>query len=81
MFKLASLVKKLILESDILLSNIPKHDYYSKFKIKDDITNILYLIHLANNIEDTNSRQIYQYNRFLSRTCLSIKIYIPKTII
>ena len=61
-FKLASLVKKLILESDTLLSNIPKHDYYSKFKIKDDITNILYLIYLANNIEDTNSRQIYQYD-------------------
>lgn len=61
-FKLASLVKKLILESDTLLSNIPKHDYYNKNKIKDDITNILYLIYLANNIEDTNSRLKYQYD-------------------
>ena len=61
-FKLATLVKKLILESDTLLSNIPKHDYYSKSKIKDDFTNILYLIYLANYIEDTNSRLKYQYD-------------------
>ena len=61
-FKLSLLVKKLILESDTLLSNIPKHDYYSKFKIKDDITNILYLIYLANNTLDTNSRLKYQHD-------------------
>ena len=61
-FKLVSLVKKLILESDTLLSNIPKHDYYNKFKIKDDITNILYLIYLANNIENKEKRLDYQYS-------------------
>ena len=61
-FKLALLVKKLILESDTLLSNIPKHDYYNKNKIKDDITNLLYLIYLANNTLDTNSRLKYQYD-------------------
>ena len=61
-FKLALLEKKLILESDALLSNIPKRDYYNKNKIKEDITNILYLIYLANNIEDTKSRLKYQHD-------------------
>lgn len=61
-FKLASLVKKLILDSENLIVNIPKYDYYNRDKFRDDITNILYLIYLANNIEDTNSRLKYQYD-------------------
>ena len=78
-FKLALLVKKLILESDTLLSNIPKHDYYNKNKIKDDITNILYLIYLANNTLDTNSRLKYQYD-ILARISM-IDFYLERAYI
>ena len=78
-FKLALLVKKLILESDTLLSNIPKHDYYNKNKIKDDITNLLYLIYLANNTLDTNSRLKYQYD-ILARISM-IDFYLERAYI
>ena len=78
-FKLALLVKKLTLESDTLLSNIPKHDYYNKNKIKDDITNLLYLIYLANNTLDTNSRLKYQYD-ILARISM-IDFYLERAYI
>lgn len=61
-FKLASLVKEYILECDALLSNIPRRDYYNRDKIKDDITNVLYLIYFTNNMEDKNNRLSYQYD-------------------
>ena len=61
-FKLASLVKKLILDSEDLTANIPRSDYYNRDKFRDDITNILYLIYFANNIEDKNIRLKYQYD-------------------
>ena len=61
-FKLASLVKKIILDSEDLIVNIPRSDYYNRDKFRDDITNILYLIYLANNIEDKDNRLKYQYD-------------------
>ena len=78
-FKLVNVVKKLILESDTLLSNIPKHDYYNRNRIKDDITNILYLIFLANNIENKDNRLKYQYD-ILARISM-IDFYLERAYI
>ena len=75
-FKLASLLKKLILDSENLIVNIPKYDYYNRDKFRDDITNILYLIYFANNIEDKNIRLKYQYD-ILARLCM-IDFYLER---
>ena len=75
-FKLASLVKKLILDSENLIVNIPKYDYYNRDKFRDDITNILYLIYLANNIEDKDNRLKYQHD-ILARLCM-VDFYLER---
>jgi len=61
-FKLISLMKKFIIDSEKILSNIPRYDYYNRDKFRDDITNILYLMFLANNIESKDIRLKYQYD-------------------
>lgn len=61
-FKLAMVVKKFIIESEELLANVPRRDFYNRDKFRDDITNILYLLYLANNIEDKDNRLKYQYD-------------------
>ena len=59
-FKLATNIKKFILESEKLVQNIPRSDYYNRDKIKNDITTILYLVYLANNIQEKEIRKKYQ---------------------
>ena len=59
-FKLIVLIKKFILESEDLLANVPRKDYYNRDKFRDDITNILHLTFLANNIGDKEKRKDYQ---------------------
>ena len=61
-FKLVQVVKKFILDSESLLSNIPRKDYYNRDKFRDDITNILYLIYYANNISDKDIKIKCQYD-------------------
>ena len=55
-FKLAVLLKKFILESEDLLLNVPRKDYYNRDRFRDDITDILYLVYLANNTKDKIKR-------------------------
>ena len=75
-FKLASVVKKFIIESEDLLANIPRHDFYNRDKFKDEVSNILYLIYLANNIEDKEVRLKYQYD-ILARVSM-IDFYLER---
>ena len=55
-FKLAVLLKKFILDSENLLLNVPRKDYYNRDRFRDDITDILYLIYLANNTKSKDKR-------------------------
>lgn len=59
-FKLATNIKKFILDSEKLVQNIPRSDYYNRDKIKNDITEILYLVYLANNTQEKEIRNKYQ---------------------
>lgn len=51
-FILASKIKKFILDSEDLIQNIPRYDFYNRDKFRNDITKILYLVYLANNTEN-----------------------------
>ena len=55
-FKLAVLLKKFILDSEDLLLNVPRKDYYNRDRFRDDITDILYLVYLANNTKYKDKR-------------------------
>ena len=55
-FKLAVLIKKFILDSENLLLNVPKKDYYNRDRFRDDITDILYSVYLANNTKSKDKR-------------------------
>ena len=61
-FKLATCVKKFIIDSEELLANVPRRDFYNRDKFRDDVTNILYLIYLANNIIEKEIKLKYQYD-------------------
>ena len=78
-FKIAGLVKRFILDSECLLSNIPRYDYYNRDKFRDDITNILYLVYYANNIDNKEKRLIYQYD-ILARISM-IDFYLERAYI
>ena len=75
-FKLASVVKKFIIESEDLLANVPRRDFYNRDKFKDEVSNILYLIYLANNIEDKELKLKYQYD-ILARVSM-IDFYLER---
>ena len=59
-FILASKVKKFILDSENLISNIPRYDFYNRDRFRNDITEILYLIYYANIISDNVLKKQYQ---------------------
>jgi len=61
-FILSSKIKKFILDSDDLLQNIPRYDFYNRDRFRNDITEILYLVYLANIIQDKDLRKNYQYD-------------------
>jgi len=61
-FILATKIKKFILDSEDLIQNIPRYDFYNRDRFRNDITEILYLVNLANNIEDKEKRKNYQYD-------------------
>ena len=39
-FKLASVVKQFIIDSEGLLANVPRRDFYNRDKFRVDVTNI-----------------------------------------
>lgn len=57
-FKLITYFKRFILDLDPLLENIPRKDLYNRDTIRREVTDILYLIYLANNTKDS----IIKYN-------------------
>ena len=59
-FKIASSIKKFILDSENLIQNIPRYDFYNRDKSRNDITEILYLVYLANNTNDKDKKLSYQ---------------------
>lgn len=59
-FKIASNVKKFILESEKMLENIPRYDFYNRDKFRNDITELLRLVYLANLEEDKTLKKRYQ---------------------
>lgn len=59
-FKLVSNIKKFILDTENLTANIPRSDYYNRDKFKNDITEVLYLVHLGNNTTDISEKKHYQ---------------------
>lgn len=56
-FKLITKIKLFILESEKMLENIPRYDFYNRDRFREDITEVLHLVYLANNIDN---KLIYQ---------------------
>lgn len=63
-FKLVTKIKSFILDSEKLLENIPRYDFYNRDKFRDDITEILHLVYLANNIDNIVDKKKYQQDIF-----------------
>ena len=59
-FKLASNIKKFILDSEKLFDNIPRKDFYNRDRFRDDITEILRLVYIANLTNDKEEKKRYQ---------------------
>lgn len=59
-FKISTDVKKFILDLEKLLANVPRKDLYNRDRIRDDVTDLLYLIHLANYTKDERVKRGYQ---------------------
>lgn len=59
-FILASKIKKFILDSEKLIQNIPKYDFYNRDRFRNDITEILYLVYIANSTLDKEIKNKYQ---------------------
>lgn len=59
-FKIANETKKLIIDLNTLLENIPRKDLYNRDRIRDDATKILKYIYHANLIKDKTRRREYQ---------------------
>ena len=57
-FILSSKIKKFILDSGDLIQNIPRYDFYNRDRFRNDITEILHLVILANNIEDKKKKEL-----------------------
>ena len=51
-FILISKMKNFIIESEVLFHNIPRRDLYNRDSLRKDMTEILRLMYLANNIRD-----------------------------
>lgn len=63
-FKLASNIKKFILESEKLLDNIPRKDFYNRDRFRNDITEMLRLVYIANLTNNKDEKKKYQINIF-----------------
>lgn len=63
-FKLVTKIKTFILESEKILENIPRYDFYNRDKFRDDITEVLYLVYLANTITNIEDKKKYQQDIF-----------------
>ena len=59
---LASKLKKFIFESENLLHNIPRYDFYNRDRFRNDITEILHLVYLANAVDDITLKKGYQFD-------------------
>ena len=56
-FKLVAKIKTFILDSEKMLENIPRYDFYNRDRFREDITEVLHLVYFANNIDN---KLIYQ---------------------
>lgn len=63
-FKLVTKIKTFILESEKILENIPRYDFYNRDKFRDDITEVLHLVYLANIITNIEDKKKYQQDIF-----------------
>lgn len=63
-FKLVMKIKTFILESEKILENIPRYDFYNRDKFRDDITEVLHLVYLANTITNIEDKKKYQQDIF-----------------
>ncbi len=63
-FKLVTKIKSFILESEKMLENIPRYDFYNRDRFREDITEILHLVYLANSIDNTEDKKKYQQDIF-----------------
>lgn len=59
-FKLAIKIKRFILDSEKILANIPKHDFYNRDRFRNDVTEMLRLVYLANLTESKEEKRQYQ---------------------
>ena len=75
-FKLVSNIKKFILDSEKLLENIPRYDFYNRDRFRDDITEILHLVYLANSTDNIESKKGYQLD-ICARLCM-IDFYLER---
>ena len=63
-FKLVTKIKTFILESEKILENIPRYNFYNRDKFRDDITEVLHLVYLANTITNIEDKKKYQQDIF-----------------
>ena len=77
-FKLVTKIKTFILESEKMLENIPRYDFYNRDRFRKDITEILHLVYLANSIENPEDKKKYQQDIF-SRLSM-IDFYLERDI-
>lgn len=63
-FKLVTKIKTFILDSEKMLENIPRYDFYNRDKFRDDITEVLHLVYLANTITNIEDKKKYQQDIF-----------------
>lgn len=63
-FKLISNIKKFILDSEKLLDNIPRKDYYNRDFLRDNMIELLRLVYLANITTDKEVKKKYQLDMF-----------------
>lgn len=59
-FRLVTNIKKFILESEKILENIPRHDFYNRDYFKENTIELLRLVYLANLTEDKKEKRQYQ---------------------
>ena len=63
-FKLVAKIKTFILDSEKMLENILRYDFYNRDKFRDDITEVLHLVYLANTITNIEDKKKYQQDIF-----------------
>lgn len=63
-FQLVTKIKTFILESEKILENIPRYNFYNRDKFRDDITEVLHLVYLANTITNIEDKKKYQQDIF-----------------